>query len=256
MNDRFILTPYFLDTREPDMDSLAGDDWRVVEAEMSSDEQLRRMGELYNELAAEVRGALAAGERPVSIAGDCCATIGVLAGLQQAGIEPTLIWFDAHGDFNTPETTPSGFLGGMPLAMAVGLGDQTLLEVTDLRPWPVAKVVLADGRDLDPGERENVARSGITHVTDIDQLVDPAKLPAGPLYVHFDADVIDPADAPAMNYPAPGGPRSEQVRDVLRAVAASHRVVAVSVSLWEPTLDPEGETQAVVQGAINALLGR
>lgn len=256
MNDRMILTPYFLDGREPDIAELAGDDWRVVEVEMAHAEQLRRMGELYDELAGEVSGALTAGERPVSIAGDCCATIGVLAGLQQAGLEPTLIWFDAHGDFNTPETTPSGFLGGMPLAMAVGLGDQTLLRETGLRPWPVGKVVLADGRDLDPGERENVARSGITHVADIDQLVDPDNLPDGPLYVHLDADVIDPTEAAAMNYPAPGGPSSEQVRGVLRALAATGRVVAVSVSLWEPTLDPDGETQAVVQGAINALLGR
>jgi arginase len=256
MNDRFILTPYFLDTREPEIASMAADDWRVVEAEMAQDDQLRRMGELYNELAEEIRGALAAGERPVSIAGDCCATIGVLAGLQRAGLEPTLVWFDAHGDFNTPQTTPSGFLGGMPLAMAVGLGDQTLLDETAMRPWPVEKVILADGRDLDPGERENVAHSGILHITNIDQLVDPAALPDGPLYVHFDADVIDPVEAPAMNYPAPGGPSSEQVRGVLRALAATDQIVAVSVSLWEPTLDPEGETQAVVQGAINALLGR
>jgi arginase len=62
----------------------------------------------------------------VSIAGDCVATMGVLAGLHDAGITPTLIWFDAHGDFNTWETTPSGFLGGMPLAMIVGRGEQTM----------------------------------------------------------------------------------------------------------------------------------
>jgi arginase len=256
MNNRMILTPYFLDERKADITALAGDDWRVIETEIPPGETLRRMGDLHHKLAEEVREALAAGERPVSIAGDCCATIGVLAGLQRAGLEPTLIWLDAHGDFNTWETTPSGFLGGMPLAMAVGLGDQTLLEATGLRPWPESKVILTDARDLDPGERDNVTRAAITHLPDIDQLLESGRLPDGPLYVHFDADIIDPAEAPAMNYPAAGGPSSEQVRAVLRALAATDRIAAISVSLWEPALDPDGVTQAVVQGAINALLGR
>ncbi len=140
--------------------------------------------------------------------------------------------------------------------MAVGLGEQTLLEATGLRPWPVARVVLSDGRDLDPGERVNVIESGIGYVPDVEALLQPGALPDGPLVVHFDADVIDPSEAPAMNYPAPGGPPAETVRDVLRALAATDRVMAVSVSLWEPALDRDGHTQAVVQGAINALLGR
>lgn len=261
MTDRHILTPYFLDEFDPEIAAMAGDNWRLVAGDSSAADlpaagKMVRMSALYRNLAAEVSDALSAGERPVSIAGDCCAAIGVMAGLQQAGLEPTLIWFDAHGDFNTWETTPSGFLGGMPLAMAVGLGDQTLLAGTGLRPWPVSRVILTDARDLDPGERDNVARSGITHLTDIEQLLEPGRLPDGPLYVHFDTDIIDPAEAAAMNYPAPGGPSSEQVRGVLRALAATGRVVAVSVSLWEPSLDPDGLTQAVVQGGLNALLGR
>lgn len=256
MTDRHILTPYSLDIYEPETISMAGDDWRVVEVDLPPAAKTARMAVLYRALAAEVRDAVLAGERPVVINGDCCATIGVLAGLQQAGLEPTLIWFDAHGDFNTWETTPSGFLGGMPLAMAVGLGEQTLLEGAGLRPWPVAKVILTDARDLDPGERENVARSGISHLTDIEQLLEPDRLPDGPLYVHFDTDIIDPADAPAMNYPAPGGPSSEQVRGVLRTLAATGRVVAVSMTLWDSELDPDGITQAAAQGGLNALLGR
>ncbi|MCA9868176.1 MAG: arginase family protein [Anaerolineae bacterium] len=256
MNDRFILSPYFLDEYKPAVAALAADDWRVVWAELPPGETTARMGALYHALAADVRAVVDAGERPVTIAGDCCATIGMMAGLQQSGAQPTLIWLDAHGDFNTPETTPSGFLGGMPLAMAVGLGDQTLLVSAGMRPWPASRVILSDARDLDPGERINIARAGITYLPHVEQLLDPGRLPSGPLYVHFDADVIDPAEAPAMNYPAPDGPSSETVRHVLRALAATGRVAAVSVSLWEPALDPDGLTQAVVQGALNALLGR
>lgn len=256
MTNRFILTPYFLDAYEPDIAEMAADDWRVVDPGVLGGETMDRMSAIYRALAAEVRDTVAAGERPVALCGDCCAALGVMAGLQQAGLEPTLIWFDAHGDFNTWETTPSGFLGGMPLAMAVGLGDQTLTTGAGLRPWPVSRVILTDARDLDPGERENVVRSGITHLADIERLFAPGAIPAGPLYVHFDTDIIDPADAPAMNYPAPGGPSSEEVRDVLRLLAATDRVVAVSVSLWEPSLDPDDVTQAVAQGGLNALLGR
>jgi arginase len=256
MSDRTILTPYFLDEPRPAIAHMAAPDWRVIQTELPPGERIERMGRLYDTLAGEVAAALAAGERPVSIAGDCCASIGVLAGLQRAGQQATLLWFDAHGDFNTWETTPSGFLGGMPLAMAVGLGEQTLLAETGLEPWPAGQVVLVDGRDLDPGERANVVAAGIGYVTDIEALLAPGALPDGPLVVHFDADIIDPSEAPAMNYPAPGGPAAETVRDVLRTLAATDRVVAVSVSLWEPSLDPEGQTQAVVQGAMNALLGR
>ena len=254
MSDRYILTPYFLDEPDPPIDPLAGKEWRVVRADLPPGEVTARMGQLYDLLADEVAAALREGERPVSIAGDCCASIGTMAGLQRAGMDPTLLWFDAHGDFNTWETTPSGFLGGMPLAMAVGLGEQTLLEATGMRPWPASRVVLTDARDLDPGERDNVAAAGIMHVADVEGLL--PVIPAGPLYVHFDCDIINPDDAPAQNYPAPGGPPAEVVKDVFRALAATGRVVAVSVSLWEPTLDPEGHTQAVVQGALNALLGR
>jgi arginase len=256
MSDRFILSPYFLDAYQPEIAKMADQDWRVIRASMPEGGKTTRMGALYRALAGEVSAAVAAGERPVSIAGDCCATIGVMAGLQHAGLEPTLIWMDAHGDFNTHDTSPSGFLGGMPLAMAVGLGEQTLLESVSLRPWPESKVILADARDLDPEERESVALSGITHLPDIEMLLAPGVIPDGPLYVHFDCDVINPDEAPAMSYPAPGGPSSEQVRDVVRALAATGRVAAVSICLWTPSLDADGVTQAVVQGAINALLGR
>lgn len=256
MSDRTILTPYFLDEPRPAIAGMAAPDWRVVQTELPPGERIERMGRLYDALAAEVAEAVAAGQRPVAIAGDCCAAIGVLAGLQRAGQQPTLLWFDAHGDFNTWDTTPSGFLGGMPLAMAVGLGEQTLLAETGLSPWPAARVVLVDGRDLDPGERANIVAAGIGYVPDIEALLEPDALPDGPLLVHFDTDIIDPSEAAAMNYPAPGGPTAETVRDVLRTLAATDRVVAVSVSLWEPALDPDGQTQAVVQGALNALLGR
>ncbi|MCB8984791.1 MAG: arginase family protein [Ardenticatenaceae bacterium] len=254
MEDRFLLTPYFLDESVPGLAALAASGWQINQPALSGEGPQARMISLYRPLAAWLAGALQAGHRPVSVAGDCCTTIGVLAGLQQAGVTPTLIWFDAHGDFNTWETTPSGFLGGMPLAMAVGLGEQTLPEGVGLRPFPSTNVILTDGRDLDPGERTLVEQSGITHLPDVNMLLD-YPLPDGPLYVHFDTDVVDPAEVPAMNYPAPGGPTADMLRRVFRYLAETGRVTAVSLSAWNPELDGDGRSQAISMSLLQTLLG-
>jgi arginase len=85
-------------------------------------------------------------------AGDCMAPLGVLAGLQRRGVSPFLVWFDAHGDFNTWETTPSGYIGGMPIAMLVGRGEQTIVEGVGLEPMDEGRIVIADARDVDADE--------------------------------------------------------------------------------------------------------
>ncbi len=253
MTNQYLLTPYFLDEPRLGLDDLVTSDWQENRPVLNPGEKQERMITLYKPLATFVADTLKQGNRPVSVAGDCCTSIGVLAGLQQAALAPTLIWFDAHGDFNTWETTPSGFLGGMPLAMAVGLGEQTMLDGLGLRPFPPANVILTDGRDLDPGERTLVETSGITHLPDMTALLD-YPLPAGPLYIHFDTDIIDPAEVPAMNYPAPGGPSSETVRQVFRHLANTGNVAVVSLSSWNPDLDENGRSRIICMDLLNELL--
>lgn len=253
MKNRFILTPYFLDEEEPGLEEIAGPAWYVNQPALAQGSRQQRMASLYHPLAAFVAAVSAAGRRPVSVAGDCCSSIGVLAGLQRAGISPTLIWLDAHGDFNTWQTTPSGFLGGMPLAMLVGRGEQTIVEGVGLTPLPEAQVILSDGRDLDPGEREAVAAADVTHVPEVERLLE-VSLPEGPLYIHFDTDLINPAEAPAMNYPTPGGPSVETVHRLFRRLADSERVVAVSVSSWAPALDEDKRAQHTVMDLLEVLV--
>lgn len=91
-------------------------------------EVMSQMSAYREELAEAVATAVNNNLRPVSLQGDCCATIGVMAGLRRAGVAPLYIWLDAHGDFNPFETTPSNFLSGMPLAMITGLGDLSMCE--------------------------------------------------------------------------------------------------------------------------------
>lgn len=256
--NRFILTPFFLDEFEEGLEDLARPGWRINRPALPTGktpggEKQARMVALYQPLRDAVAEAVEQGKRPVSVAGDCCTTLGVLAGLQQAGLRPTLIWFDAHGDFNTWETTPSGFLGGMPLAMAVGRGEQTMVEGVGLTPLPEEKVILTDARDLDPGEREAVEASAVTHVPQVEALL-AMELPAGPLYVHFDTDVLDPEEAPAMNYAAPGGPSVAAVRRMFRRLAESGRVAVVSLSSWAPELDEDGRSQRACLSLLEELL--
>ncbi len=228
MTTGIIKVPYFIGDRL--------EDFRVPEpfAELTpglpTGSTQERMAHLYRALAAEV----ARRDRPIVYAGDCVAIIGVLAGLQRKGTDPTLVFFDAHGDFNTWDTTPSGFLGGMPVAMATGRGEQTIVEGAGMQVIPDGRVLHVGARDLDPGEDEALASSGITVMT-VDELAD-AEPPAGPLYVHVDVDVVDPTELPAVNYPAPNGPSLRDTTEVLVQLAATGRVAAFSVSAWNPSL--------------------
>lgn len=247
-----ILTPYFLDQRLPGLDHLAEPGWYVNRPELPEGGVQRRMSVLYGKLAAQTAAAVEANRLPVSLAGDCCTAIGVLGGLQRAGIQPRLLWFDAHGDFNTWETTPSGFLGGMPLAMLVGRGEQTLMAANQVDPLEEEKVILTDGRDLDPEEGEAVAASGLQHLRDPRDLLQ-SPLPPGPLWVHFDTDIVDPEEVPAMNYPAPGGPGAEEMKKIFQVLADSGRLRAVSLSSWAPDLDHDGRSERVCLELLSVL---
>jgi arginase len=254
MENQFILTPYFLDRPLPQLETLIKPGWQVVDVASHKDDQQARMADLYEPLADKVAEILLRGERPVSIAGDCCTTIGVTAGIQRAGLDPMLIWFDAHGDFNTWETSPSGFLGGMPLAMLVGRGEQTLLEALGVKAIREDRVILSDGRDLDPAEGEALAASQVTHLTDVTQLVSYA-LPEVPLHIHFDVDVIDSGDAPAMSYPAANGPSAETLKGVFHHLAGTGRIKAVSLSSWNPEIDVGLHTQTLCMQLLRSLVG-
>lgn len=254
MTDQYLLTPYYMDRYLPGLDVLAqATGCPINQLDLPSGKAQERMAVLYEPVAAFVASAIEKGRRPVSLAGDCPCTIGVIAGLQRSGLNPLLVWFDAHGDFNTWETTPSGFLGGMPLAMLVGRGEQTILKHLGVQPLDERQVYLTDARDLDPGERIAVESSGIHHFPDVKDLL--GALPGDrPLYVHFDTDILDPKDAPAMNYIAPGGPSVERLRSVFEGLAGTGRVAAASLSSWNPALDPEGNTRRTCMNLLDTLL--
>jgi arginase len=253
-SNRTILTPLFLDTPVPGLETLARPGWVLNKPALPEGETQTRMGVVHRALANFTAQTLAAGCRPVSIAGDCCTAIGVAAGVQRAGLDPTLIWFDAHGDFNTPETTPSGFMGGMPLAMLTGRGDRTLAATVGLEPMPDRRIILTDGRDLDPGERGLLAQSGVVHLANPRDLI-AYPLDNRPIWVHFDVDVVSLADAPAQNYPAAGGLGATALKPVFKKLARTGRLAAVSMSTWNPALEDDRQSERTCMALLQDLVG-
>ena len=187
---------------------------------------------------------------PVVFANDCTSCLGMVKGLEKRA--PAVLWYDSHGDFNTPETTPSGFLGGMPLAALVGRGNQHLMRGIDLEPIAESDVIVSDGRNLDPEEGIMLRESQVT-IYETLQALNTAALPEKPLYIHFDTDVVDCEDMPAMSYPEPDGPSLQESIDSLQHVISKSNMVGILFSLWNGTLSGSDRALAATLALIRAL---
>ncbi|MEM7114931.1 MAG: arginase family protein [Chloroflexota bacterium] len=252
MQNQYILTPFVLDKPRPGLEPFRQADWQMIKPILPEGTTEERMLALFRPLVSHVAEAVAAGKRPIAINGDCCAAIGVLAGLQQAGVDPTLIWLDAHADYNTWETTPSGFLGGMPLAMMVGLGDMTLVNGTGMTHINPERIIASDFRSLDPPEVAALQNSPMTILYNMTELL-TYPLPDKPLWVHFDTDVMDANDLKASNYPEPHGPSLETFRQLFRRLADTGRLIAISVSSWNPDLDQQDRAGKLIMELVAEL---
>jgi arginase len=253
VNNVFV-TPYFLDQKVERLAEIASErGWQVNDVTFAGESEMERLGSAHRPIADFVSETLRAGETPISFNGDCCAAIGVLAGLQRAGVAPRLLWLDAHGDFNTFETTPSNFLGGMPLAMMVGIGNMTMMQGVAAGVLSAENVIAADLRDLDPGERLLVESSAIRHVERFNELY-AVDWQAQPLWIHFDVDVLNLEEMNAVSYPAQGGVAGEQLAALFEQLRTSANIVAISVSAWNPRLDPDRSAEKTVMALVDRLL--
>lgn len=210
--------------------------------EISSAFEIARM------LAERVRQAITEGNFPLVLAGNCNSCVGTLSGMEPGDVG--VIWLDGHGDFNTPETTISGFLDGMGLAMAAGLCWQNLTTtIPGFRPIPTRNILLVGCRDLDQAERELVLRSGVCLIEEkeiarhgIRAVLQPALAALRPtvrqIYLHLDLDVLDPAMTPSNYLAPPGGLTVEQVEEVIHLIAEQYQIGACALTAYEPELDP------------------
>ncbi|MBZ0307675.1 MAG: arginase family protein [Anaerolineae bacterium] len=170
------------------------------------------------------------GHVPLVFSCDCTHSLGVVKGISH---EIGIIWYDAHGDFNTPETSPSGYLGGMPLAILVGRGDVSYLQ--NLTPVAENAVILTDARNLDPQEEEALANSAIVHLKKVYDLLH-TPLPDKPLYVHLDVDVLDASVFPATGFAEPNGPSLDSLLETLTFISQQREIAAALITLWKPQL--------------------
>lgn len=230
-----LVLPYHQDERLPEgsIELPTGMPAEVVDPALPEVDKWARMTVLYRALA----DAVAARPEPVVAAGDCVALLGTLAGVQRGGADPSLVWFDAHGDLHTLASSHSGYLGGMALRWAMGGDSDKLGGPVGVQPLREEQVALVDARDLDPPEVEYLATSQIRHLGVSD--VDSSLLGDAPLLVHVDVDVIDASEVPGVRYPVPGGPSTDAVVAAIQRLWASGRVVGFSLGCgWHPPASP------------------
>ncbi len=205
--------------------------------------------ELMRAVAEQVRAARAAGRFPLVLSGNCLSAVGVISGL---GPGTGVIWIDAHGDFNTPQTTMSGFLDGMTLATATGRCWMELARsIEGFEPVPEKAVVLIGARDLDPGEGAALARSEIVRLSvesapnEVESILQTLGPTMQRFYLHLDLDALDPGDGRANGYAAKGGFTNENLQKVLALVARHAPIEAMTIAGYDPSYDSEDKVCAI-----------
>jgi arginase len=213
-------------------------------------------------LSARVSACRDRGAFPLVLAGNCSTSVGTFAGLRSRSRKvPGVCWFDAHGDFNTPETTESGFLDGMALAMLTGrCWTHLTRSIPHFRPAAESSVLMFGTRDLDTRERKALLASGIHWPSSRrDSVSDSERLTAlrenvGEVYLHIDLDVLDESVARVNQFACPGGMTTERVLDLIRAIGASFHIGAAALTAWDPSCDPEGRVPPIARSIASAIL--
>lgn len=239
-----------LDGLDDPTDADTGGDYRLL----PRGDQMSRQLVQYSHLARAVRTARENGRFPLIAGGTCSSALGVVGGV--SGGDVGMIWFDAHGDAQTPDTSANGFFEGMPVSTIAGLC------------WPVYRRQVPGFEEIDQeriitvGNHEVYAangRKGGGRMDALGQVVDPPviaeygfeqamtraldalreQVPA--VYVHFDADVIDPSDLRANSHAADGGLSVDQCLLAMRLIAERFEILAFNLTAWDPEVDPRGE---------------
>ena len=210
--------------------------------------------EVVRGVADRVREVVAARRFPLVLAGNCHSSLGTVAGL---GTPVGVVWLDAHGDFNTPETTQSGYLDGMALALLTGSGWAALrATIPGHKPVLEEQVVLAGARDLDPVEEERLAAHGVlrAQAVDLADALDALQARVTDVYLHIDLDVLDPSVGRANRYACAGWFTLDELERAIGAVQDRFTVRAAAVTAYDPAVDPEHAIPQVARAVVARLL--
>jgi arginase len=248
---------------------------KIPETQQPGDPHLKYLNEItevVSSLRDRVSGALDEGGIPVVLGGDHSVAMGTIAGLAQhlrrRKQKLGLVWFDAHADANTAETSPSGNIHGMSLAVALGLGTPSLVNLAGFTPMvDGARASLVGIREVDGEERQNVRASGIGAFTmrDVDergmrtvmeQAIRRATAGTAGIHVSFDMDGMDPDFAPGVGTPVPGGLSYREAHLAMEMLADTGRVISAEFVEVNPVLDHRNGTANLGVELLTSLLGK
>jgi len=218
-------------------------------------------------IAGAVATAIQAGHFPLVLGGDHSLSVGSISGAakhKKLGI----IWVDAHADFNTPETTPSGNIHGMPLAALCGLGDPRLVSLWDETP-PILdpkRVAVIGARDLDLGEKRNLREAGVMvqsmeqidrlgMVAALEKAIERVSRDVDGIYLSFDMDSLDPRHAPGVGTPVNGGLTFREAHLACEVIAETGKLIGMDMVEVNPILDVQNQTALLAVEFIRSALG-
>lgn len=218
-------------------------------------------------VAGAVSTSIQGGRFPLVLGGDHSLSVGSIRGAakhKRIGV----IWVDAHADFNTPETTPSGNIHGMPLAALCGLGDPRLVSLWDETP-PILdpkRVAVIGVRDLDPGEKQNLREAGVMvqsmeqidrlgMVNALEKAIEQVGRDVDGIYLSFDMDALDPRHAPGVGTPVPGGLTFREAHLACEVVAETGKLIGMDMVEVNPILDVQNQTAILAVEFIRSALG-
>ncbi len=251
-----------LESADPDVADIGDVDCPVIDKDHGP-ENLQNLEE-FLEGTRRVKDKLSLGldrsKLTFCLGGECSFILGSLASLKafHQG-KPGMVWLDAHGDFNTPETSPSGFIGGMPLALACGRGPKLSQEIEASRPLlDEGQVVHIGSRSFDPGEdtallssvkvfsardikkngARDVARQTVRHLNDCSDWI----------IVHLDVDVFDPSIMPGVNFAEPGGLTHHDILEIFRALQSTGKLKTVDLTAYNPLGDKDDRGKSLILG--------
>jgi arginase len=205
------------------------------------------------------REGLEKNQRVLFLSGNCGPA--ALSAVSALGPRRTgVVWFDAHGDFNTPETSASGFLDGMALSIVTGRCWPALATAFEgFEPIPDKNIIFVGGHSFDSSEKQSIARSAITHIkiADLDKLgpaLERLSAEVENVYVHLDVDVLDEAEGRANPYARPGGLSADALYAALTELSLHLRVSIASITSYDPSCDGNQQVQRIIKNAVRILM--
>lgn len=234
-----------------------------------------RLGLASNHLADIVASQIKREIFPMGLLSNCNGLLGMLAAHQRASnswkpLRVGLVWIDSHGDFNTPETSLSGMMGGMPVAVATGLCLHHIRRTSGLEhPLPMSYVTMVGVRDTDPAEQYLLDKHNISQITvndvkrlspAIDMEMDRLSRLTDLIYVHIDLDALDPVDIPGAGLPVVNGFTAKELADALEIMFETPKTKGFGLASYPSTRDPEKiglkSVYTLIKGVIKGLQNR